>query len=232
MKLSKTMVAHPVKVVRQLLGKSQPKFGKLFGKSGSTVQAVELGSKGRRRPRRLTNEFADAISLRYGLDPESLKQKGSFPRSVIFSWKMDFRLGRLPSEISKSTDPQLAKIIKASEDYTALLKASNKYKRLHLAMQFWQKYILDDEQNQWLTEEALSTKLSLLVEAAKTEDKYYPVVMRLSRSIEDVAGKFRLRAAINAIRKKPGRARPWPSFVDSLGATLRVVERNSPSRKR
>ena len=236
MKLSKREAAHPLKVVRLLLDKSRAKFGELFGISDSYVERIEY------RTLPLTNELADEIGLRYGLDAESLKGPRGFPRSLIDGEKFQFSFGDpdLVEPASTASDAEIRKaMVKAidsnlavNEEFERLLKVRDKYERLQLSMLFWQKYVLHGKCIPEPIENVLSNKLGLLFEAAKEKEKFYPVAMRLSRWIDDAVGDFRLRNRINELcARRTGDAAQWPAFIDTLGATV-WRSQSSPRRRR
>jgi len=234
---TKTKDVHPLKVVRLLLGKSRAKFGRLLGKSESYVEAIEY------RQRRLTDEMADEISLRYGIDSESLKRGRGFPRSLIDTKKIGISYGDpdyQTDDLDRDLDDPAGRAarqravdrsLELVKELNALLKSQDKYDRLQRSMRFWQKYVLNWKHNHQFVENVLRTKLRLLVEAAKREDNYYFVTMRLSRFIEDVIEEFRLRGAIKILCYSRTEDKPkwpaitdseWPSFMDSLASSFWV----------
>src|SRR6266568_2284641 len=102
---------HPLRTVRAALKKSQPQFANMFGVSASYIQAIELGQ------RKLSDELADAIMLRLGVDAESLKRRRGVPVSLIDADKAEFNYGG-------------DHIAEAVEDYGALLRVRDRHERL------------------------------------------------------------------------------------------------------
>jgi hypothetical protein len=231
MKLSKSKQRHPVKVVRLLAQKSRAKFGRQFGVSGRTIEAIEYND------RTLTDELRDKIALLYGLDDRSLKGLGKFPRSVIETKKFNFGFGdpniiqpaegSSHREITKSMIAALDRGMELIREFNALLKTRDKYDRLQRCMEFWQKYILHSNRNHPLAENVLSNKLELLFEVAAAQGKFYPVAMELSRWIEHAVDKYQLRGAITVRRNsRSGDGAEWPTFMESLRNIWLNPERN------
>ena len=198
---------HPLRTVRAALKKSQPQFAKMFGVSASYIQAIELGQ------RNLTDELADAIMLRLGVDAESLKRKRGVPVSLIGSNKAEFLLQ------SESRD-DLEKVYK---DYKALKKVRDQGERFRRSVVFWHKTIVPAwRSEQWQVRDALDNKLGLLFEAAELENKYHAVAMRLSRWIDDAVNEFRLRI---------GRDAQWPTFMETLSGSFTLLPLSKKHRK-
>jgi len=74
----KPKTSNPVRLVREALGKSQSQFARMFGVSQSFIQAIELG----KRP--MNDDLADAIAVRVGVRPDSLKHKVGIPTAMLF----------------------------------------------------------------------------------------------------------------------------------------------------
>jgi transcriptional regulator with XRE-family HTH domain len=60
---------HPLRSLRETLGKTQGRFAKMVGVSESYIQAIELGQ------RQISDDLALDIAANYGLNPEWLKGK-------------------------------------------------------------------------------------------------------------------------------------------------------------
>jgi transcriptional regulator with XRE-family HTH domain len=207
---------HPLRTVREAVNKSQPQFAKMFGVSASYIQAIELGQ------RKLSDELADAIMLRCGVDAESLKRKRGSPISLIDADKAEFLYG--------GDD-----IAEAVEDYGALLRVRDRHERLRRSVLFWKKNVLPRwELDHWRVRMVLDNKLDLLLEAAEREKKYHSVAMRLSRWIDNAVSEFRLRTTIDVIcrNSRTGRDAQWPSFIETLSPSFRLLPRSRRSKTR
>src|SRR5437762_14383080 len=112
-------VIHPMRAVRVALKKSQSEFGRMFGLSGSYVQAIELNH----RP--LCDGLADAIMLRFGIDRDSL-QRPRKPRSLIGSTKAAYIVSTIDLE-TRATPDGLAN---TSDEYRATCAISSHNEKL------------------------------------------------------------------------------------------------------
>jgi transcriptional regulator with XRE-family HTH domain len=199
---------HPLEELRGLLHRnyrSRRKFARTLGISPSYIVRIE------RRQKDCPSELADKISLCYGVDPVSLKRGKGFLIPLVFSLKVDFRLGPLDPDVDR-TDEQIARIVEASNDYAALLKVRSKHERLRLAIEFWRRHLSPDGQSEELARAALKAKLNLLFDAAKMVGAFYPVLMQLNRVADYLANKCHLRKVIAFLpqpswnRRKPANA--------------------------
>jgi len=239
----KPKFTHPLRTLRAALGKSQPQFANMFGISASYVQAIELGQ------RKLSNELADAIMLRFGVNAESLKRKRNAPAHLIGSGKAAFTLWSGRRDLyhtpehpehwfttAEETSRSRAEMNKAVKEYATLLNERDPQERFRRCVLFWQKRIVPAwNSDQWLIGDALDNKLGLLFEAAGRENKYHSVAMRLNRWIEDVVREYRLRTTIDVIirNSRSGRDAHWPTFMDTLSESFRLKPRSRrPCRKR
>jgi transcriptional regulator with XRE-family HTH domain len=214
---------HPLRAVREAVNKSQPEFAKMFGVSGSFIQAIELGQ------RNLSDELADAIMLRLGVDAESLKRKRGLPVSLIGLNKAEFLLQSERSDDLEKVYP----FVMRHEDYKALEKVRDQGERFRRSVVFWQETIVPAWKSEhWQVRDALENKLRLLFEAAERENKYHAVAMRLSRWIEDAVNEFRLRTTIDVIRKPlSGRDAQWPTFMETLSESFTLLPLSKKHRK-
>jgi len=206
----------------------------LLGISASYVEAIERGD------RQLTNEMADEIGLRYGIEPQSLQKKNGFPRSILDSKKFHFSFNdpNMVDDPEPETDLEILKSMKKSlergkeliDELDAISEVSDKWERLERSMRFWQRHVLHWKLNHQPIENVLRHKLGLVFEAAKQDNKFYPVTMRLSRFIEYVVAEFKLRQTIDRLRSDRAKRETdslslfkpsdWPSFIDSLGGSV------------
>jgi transcriptional regulator with XRE-family HTH domain len=213
---------HPLRAVRAALKKSQPEFAKMFGVSASYIQAIELGQ------RKLSDELADAIMLRLGVDAESLKRKIGAPVSLISSENAEFTVWSRMSPKRGDLDG----LERVDEEYETVRKVGDPNERFRLSLAFWQKRIVPSwKSEQWMIREGLNNKLEMLFEAAERENKYHALTMRLSRWIENAVTEFRLRTTINAIRStRTGYDAQWPTFMETLSKSFRLKPSRSQRR--
>ena len=186
----------------------------MFGVSASYIQAIELGQ------RKISDELADAIMLRLGVDAESLKRKTGKPVSLIGLGKVSFTLWNKASPNRDDLDD----LEKANEEYDALESLGDPNECFRQSVAFWQNRVVRSwESEQWRVRDALGNKLEMLFEAANRENKYHALAMRLSRWIEDAVTEFRLRATINVIRgTRSGRHADWPTFMETLSESFHL----------
>jgi transcriptional regulator with XRE-family HTH domain len=225
MKLSKTIRRHPVWVIRKLLGKTQEQFADWFGKSLSYIQKVEIGKLD------LSQNVADAIMIRLGIDSESLKQKYGWPVSLLLdSKKFNFGFGdpKIKEPPKDASDKAILKSKMEALDSGAALcrkleelsKIKDKGLRLHESMKFWQQYasVSHWKETRQPIDNVLTTKLRLLLDAAGQKGRYHAVAIRLSHWLDETVKEFRLRERINDLRAESGEK--WTPFIESLGAAF------------
>lgn len=70
---------HPVRLVRDALELTQPKFAKVLGISESYLQKIELGRK------TISDDLANLIMARFGIHATSLKSKDSIPKPLLWA---------------------------------------------------------------------------------------------------------------------------------------------------
>jgi transcriptional regulator with XRE-family HTH domain len=201
---------HPLRRLRETLGKNQPQFAKMFRISPSYVQLIELG----KRP--LTDELADEIMLRLGVDADSLKRRGK-PQPLIGSTKAAYTISSIDAETFK-TPTGLENV---SGEYYAVQTITDWKERLRRSIALWRK--MTPHWNLYFVRRALERKLALLFEALSPDrahpanhERFLSVAMRLSRLIEDVVHDYGLRNAES------------PSFMETL-ADFRLIK---PPRRR
>jgi transcriptional regulator with XRE-family HTH domain len=193
---------NPVKIVRKLLGKSQPEFASWFGKSDSYIQKVELGKKD------LSQHVADAIMLRLGIDSESLKKKSGWPVSLLDTKRFFFPYRNPYADASKKDNT--AAVRKLDRELAKLAEIKQPALRLKRSMEFWQKNAEASywEENTAAVGAALNVKLTLMFLAAQQRGNYPAVALMLSRWIEQTIVDFRLRNTITQLRLKHSIAVP------------------------
>jgi transcriptional regulator with XRE-family HTH domain len=164
---------HPLWAVRTALKKSQSEFGKMFGLSGSYIQAIELGG------RKLRDELADDIMLALGVTAESLQRKRGMPTPLLQE-----------KRIAKMMDRETCAAI-----ISELRRLENKAGgRLRFQIDLWRK-ILPALQGS-IRYQNTTRKLFLLLNAATHERKHLLLLARLDRWMENAVKKFRLKSRI------------------------------------
>jgi transcriptional regulator with XRE-family HTH domain len=214
----KPKFVHPLRIVREAAGKSQPEFAKLFGVSGSYIQAVELGQ------RKMSDELADAIMLRFGIDRASLGRE--IPKSLIGSGKAWFVLRSFRGS-EENIRQGLAELF---QQYTEVQKVREPRERLRRCVDFWQNSVIPGWEF-WKVRDALQRKLDLLLEAAELEKKkHFAVAMSLSRWIEETVRDFRLQAMIqHVLKSRREENEGWPAFMETLADSFKL--RNSTNER-
>lgn len=218
-----------MKIIRVLLNRSRQQFATDLGISARYVEAIESGD------RKLTDTLIAEIMVRFGIDPESLKGKHCFPRSVLGPKKItvrcDDRYGATPDNPVEVTIPL--------DKFFADNKAKDKYAQLRVLMALWQQYAIHWQINHEGIEELFTLKLTLLLHAAAESNCYYSLAMRLDLVIDHLREVFQLQKGTNdhlpeALRlgKWTTDFHEWPSFFDALKNSFRPRPRSTSSRRK
>jgi hypothetical protein len=203
----------------------------MLGISARYIQDFEAG-----RP--IPDWLLDEIMLRFGIDPDSLRQEAGWPISLLDTDRFNFTyrdpdLGDGPGdsasdeEIAESMLNAIDSAVALNRKITRLQKIRDKNERLKISIELWQQYAtLSQSEAHQSIEEVLVVKLSLLRDAARQKGSYLAAALQLSNWIEKAVELFGLRKTINELRAKRTDWPPviellrneWPSFADLLGA--------------
>jgi transcriptional regulator with XRE-family HTH domain len=199
---------HPLRAVRAALNKSQPEFGKMFGVSGSYIQAIELGG------RELGDELADAIMLRLGVDAESLKRKRGIPTPLL-------QKKRIAEIMDRET---------GAAHIAELRRLENKPReRLRFQIDLWCKIVPALEGS--IPYQDTIRKLFLLLKAATRKGEHLTLLAQLDRWMENAAKKFRLRSTIIEISGS-NYPRDWQPFRKMIWQGLPFLSPKVEKKKR
>jgi len=171
---------HPLREVRDAIGKSQQQFARMFGVSASYVQAIELGQ----RP--INDELCDDIALRLGVTARSLKQERGMPRALLEE-----------KRIAAITDRETGAAI-----ISELRLRRGTRERLRFQVDRWRK-MLPAIEGSIQSQDIVLRKLFLFLKVSVThqEKKHLSVLRQLDRWIEDQTERFGLRTIVKALAK-------------------------------
>src|SRR5262245_33776410 len=207
---------HPVRAVRQALKKTQRQFAKMFGVSTSYLQAIELGT------RKVPDHLADSIMLRFGVDPDSLKNKHGRPEFLLASDKMDLFYGGLRAPNTPLTN----RVLREFDERKTLADEHEQWRR---AFAFWHHLVLPAWQHDHArVHGSLTRKLNLLLEAAQHDNNFHCVALHLTRLIDALAREYRLHTIIDAVSiERTGHKAQWPSFMETISPSFRLKQKRS-----
>jgi transcriptional regulator with XRE-family HTH domain len=206
---------HPVRAVRDAAEVSQAEFAEMFGVSRSYIKAIEIGK------RKLGDNLANAIMLRFGIDADSLKKDRRSPVSLIKLDKAGFlysgsgfaRKFRCPADVGKQPRgfEKFRRDLGQAKNELDVLRR-DKRAQLSRLISFWQNNVLPSwELDRERVRASLKRKFDVTLEAAAKGSEFYAVAMHLDNCLDAAADEFGLKRAIAGLNRGP-----LPKFMDTL----------------
>ena len=188
----------------------------MFGISTSYLQAIELGT------RKVPDHLADAIMLRLGVDPDSLKNKHGHPEFLLASDKVDLFYGGLRCPDTPLTN----RVLREFDERKTLADEHEQWRR---AFAFWRHLVLPAWQHDHpQVENVLQHKLTLLLEAAERYGQFHTLALHLTRVIDALVREYRLHTIIDDVSiERTGHKAQWPSFMETISPSFRLKQKRA-----
>jgi transcriptional regulator with XRE-family HTH domain len=168
---------HPLRELRDALGKTQWQFARMFGVSRPYIQAIELGQ------RTINDTLCDDIAAKLGVTAKSLKEKRGMPRALL----SEVVVWLMPVRIRERILPRLEKLQDQPRE------------RLHYQLELWGKLLPAIEKS--VDRKYFERKLGIFLDAAAREKKLRPVLLKLDRWIENQIASCNLRSTIKSLAR-------------------------------